>query len=102
VYSGQALLRHVLWEEGLARRPEVAMARSLLAQLPRYAASCRHLLYPLLSTNKLNASDFLTTIDDHHTDAGFFDLLLHRQDVAYTVPQLHRDLMSASLHPAGW
>ena len=101
MYSGQALLRRALWEEGLARRQEIALARRLLAQLPR---SGHHLLYihPVLSTNKLNASNFLATSAGLHTDAGFFDLLLHRQDVAYTVPQLHGALLPASLHPAGW
>jgi len=70
VYPLQEALRTLT--AGAGPREQVALARRLLAQLP--------------PTNGLRRNPFLS--DHAESDAGLYDLLLHSQDRAYTVPQL--------------
>lgn len=72
VYHLQGMLG--LLDDGAQPGPErLALARRLLGQLP--------------DTNWFKRNPF---VGDHMdgTDAGLYDLLLHRQDRAYTVPQV--------------
>lgn len=83
VYETQALLRQLV---GDAPIPEqVSAAKRLLAALP--------------PTNLLKRNPF---VRDHLDggEAGLYDLLLHSQDRAYTVPELFDLLESAGLQAA--
>lgn len=70
VYPLQSALRRL--GAGLDARDRVALARKLLAALPESNWFRRN---PLLQDHK-------------DSDAGLYDLLLHSQDRAYTVPEL--------------
>jgi SAM-dependent methyltransferase len=84
VYHLQAILRQLAADEADAARLD--LARRLLKQLP--------------STNWFARNPFLR---DHLNvgDAGLYDLLLHSQDRAYTVPELAELIASARLAITG-
>ena len=84
VYHLQAILRQLAADEPDAARLD--LARRLLKQLP--------------PTNWFARNPFLR---DHLNvgDAGVYDLLLHSQDRAYTVPQLAELIASAGLAITG-
>jgi len=84
VYHVQAILRRLAADEADAARLD--LARRLLKQLP--------------STNWFARNPFL---HDHLKvgDTGLYDLLLHRQDRAYTVPELAGLVGSAGLAITG-
>ena len=66
----------------------MVLTRSLLSQLP--------------TTNKFTASSSLFFGNTSGSgDGDIYDLLLHKRDVAYTIPQLHHLLTSSSLLQAG-
>lgn len=85
VYEMQAMLRDLT--DGLAPREQIAIARKFLAQLP--------------PTNRFRRNPFLR---DHIEggDAGLYDLLLHPQDRAYTVPEIAELTASAGLAVAAF
>ncbi|MBI1776575.1 MAG: class I SAM-dependent methyltransferase [Proteobacteria bacterium] len=80
VYPMQALIRQIA--DDLPDRERISLTRRLLAQLP--------------PTNWLQRNPF---VGDHVTgdDAGVYDLLLHRQDRSYSVPELAELLAGAGL-----
>lgn len=64
----------------------IAVAKALLAELP--------------DGNEFQRNPF---VGDHTTgDAGLYDLLLHSQDRAYTVPELHDLIEGGGLAVAAW
>lgn len=73
VYPAQAMLRALAGDDEGEPAARVAVARRLLAQLP--------------PTNWLKRNPFVA---DHlqGDDAGLYDLLLHSQDRAYSVPEV--------------
>lgn len=79
VYPLQQALRTMT--EGLPPAERVAVARRLIAHLPK--------------TNWLNANPFIT--DHRQADANLYDLLLHSCDRPYTVPELADLAASAGL-----
>ncbi len=84
VYPMQRALRRL--DAGLSDRDRVALARRLLAALPE--------------TNWFRRNPLL---QDHKTsDAGLYDLLLHSQDRAYTVPELDALTRGAGLAITGF
>lgn len=84
VYPLQAALRQLTGDE--APQDKVALARRLLAELPE--------------TNAFRRNPF---VGDHKTsDAGLYDLLLHSQDRAYTVPELAALIDGAGLDITAW
>ena len=84
VYPMQSALRR-LGDEG-DDRSRVALARRLLAALPETNWFRRN---PLLQDHK-------------ESDAGLYDLLLHSQDRAYTVPELDALIQGAGLGISGF
>lgn len=84
VYPLQAALRQLT--TGMTPQDQAATAKRLLAELPE--------------TNAFVRNPFM--VDHKSGDAGLYDLLLHSQDRAYTVPQLAALLDSAGLAPAAW
>lgn len=85
VYPLQAALRQLAGPE-LPASERVTLAKTLLAGLP--------------DGNAFKRNPFL---GDHRTsDAGLYDLLLHSQDRAYTVPQLDALVRGAGLEIAAW
>lgn len=85
VYDVQEILRRVAGTAPEADR--LAVARRLLAQLP--------------PTNRLVRNP---VVGDHRRgdDAGLYDLLLHRRDRAYRVPELIALVRDAGLRPASF
>ena len=84
VYPLQDALRQLTGGEDAAQK--IALARSLLAELPE--------------GNEFRRNPF---VGDHTTgDAGLFDLLLHSQDRAYTVPELYELIDGAGLAVSAW
>lgn len=84
VYPLQAALRQLT--TGMTPQDQVATAKRLLAELPE--------------TNAFARNSFLV---DHKTgDAGLYDLLLHSQDRAYTVPQLQALVEGSDLGITAW
>jgi SAM-dependent methyltransferase len=79
VYPLQAALRQLVGGETPAM--QVALAKALLSDLPE--------------TNEFQRNPFL--VDHRQNDAGLYDLLLHSQDRAYTVPELHALVDGAGL-----
>ena len=79
VYHAQAMLRMVAGDGPGAKRIDVA--KKLLSELP--------------ATNWLKRNPHIH--DHEQSDAGLFDLLLHSQDRAYTVPQLADEVTAAGL-----
>lgn len=84
VYPLQAALRQLTGDE--MPQQQVATAKRLLAELPE--------------TNAFARNPFL--VDHKNGDAGLYDLLLHSQDRAYTVPQLQALVAAAGLAIAAW
>lgn len=84
VYPMQAALRQLT--AGMSPQDQVATAKRLLADLPE--------------TNAFRRNPFVG--DHRQNDAGLYDLLLHSQDRAYTVPQFAALLEGAALAPAAW
>jgi len=85
VYPLQAALRQLLPEDA-APEEKVALARRLLNDLPE--------------GNAFRRNPFL---NDHNSgDAGLYDLLLHAQDRAYTVPEIVELLDSSDLEPVAF
>ncbi len=87
VYQMQKLMRLVNGDEPNMQR-KVDMCRAMLAQLPAHHGF----------------RTFVETVQDvkQWGDSGLYDLLLHSQDVAYTVPQVYDFLSSAGLQPSHW
>lgn len=84
VYPLQAALRQLVG--GDDPQQQVALAKRLLAALPE--------------GNEFRRNPF---IGDHTTgDAGLYDLLLHSQDRAYTVPELYDLVAGAGLGISAW
>lgn len=80
VYDMQDMLR-VLTKKDHSPEREVETAQALLSALP--------------DSNRFKRNPFLS---DHQSNpAGLYDLLLHKQDRAYTVPQLYEELDRADL-----
>lgn len=79
IYHLQELLRRMQLPETLSS--QVKIARRLVADLPESHLFKRNILVQ-------------TDLAD---DAGIVDLLLHRRDVAYRVPEIYRLIESASL-----
>jgi SAM-dependent methyltransferase len=71
IYHMQQMLR--LLNDGVSEDQKLAHARQLLAVLP--------------ASNWFKRGEDLY-VDHHNGDAGIYDMLLHRQDRAYTVPEL--------------
>jgi len=84
VYPLQAALRQLTGDDTPAQ--QVDAAKRLLAELPE--------------TNAFARNTFL--VDHKSGDAGLYDLLLHSQDRAYTVPQLQALVEGAGLSVAAW
>ncbi len=85
VYPLQDALRQ-LTPEDEAPGERIAVAKTLLAELPE--------------GNEFRRNPF---VGDHTTgDAGLYDLLLHSQDRAYTVPELDALVTGAGLAVAAW
>ncbi len=84
VYEMQALLRH-LAPRSLEPAERLRILRSTIASLPR----THRALGALLSTPLFR--------DEITSDAGAYDLLLHTQDRAYTVPEIYDWLEGADL-----
>lgn len=84
VYPMQAALRQLVGGE--PPHQQVALAKALLAELP--------------DTNEFQRNPFL--VDHKSNDSGLYDLLLHSQDRAYTVPELHALIDGAGLHIAAF
>lgn len=84
VYPMQAALRQLTGGE--TPQDQVALAKTLLAELPE--------------SNEFQRNPFLG--DHRQNDAGLYDLLLHSQDRAYTVPELHALVDGAGLHIAAF
>lgn len=80
VYDMQMMLGHLTAQD---RTPdqEVQTAKALLQDLP--------------DTNRFRRNPYVS--DHKNNDAGLYDLLLHRQDRAYTVPELYAALDGAGL-----
>ena len=83
VYQMQSLMRLVNAGES-SPREKVVNTRRVLAQLPE--------------TNWFRHNERF--LSDHKTlgDSGLYDLLLHEQDVAYTIADVHALVAAASLH----
>lgn len=85
VYPLQAALRQLTGEDETPQQ-KTALAKRLLSELPE--------------GNAFRRNPF---IGDHTTgDAGLYDLLLHSQDRAYTVPQLYALTATAGLAITAW
>lgn len=85
VYPLQVALRQLIGEDETPQQ-KTAVAKRLLAELP--------------DGNAFRRNPF---IGDHTTgDAGLYDLLLHSQDRAYTVPQLYALTAGAGLAITAW
>lgn len=85
VYPLQDALRQ-LTPATEAPSERIAVAKALLAELP--------------DGNEFKRNPF---VGDHTTgDAGLYDLLLHSQDRAYTVPELHELVNGAGLAISAW
>jgi SAM-dependent methyltransferase len=83
VYQLQELLRRI--NQGVEDiEQKLANAKAVLAVLP--------------PTNWFKRAEELISDHKDSGDAGIYDLLLHSQDRAYTVPQLHQLLASSGLH----
>lgn len=84
VYPLQAALRQLTGD--VAPAEKIALAKTLLAELPE--------------GNEFRRNPF---VGDHTTgDAGLYDLLLHSQDRAYTVPELAALVAGAGLAVTAW
>lgn len=92
---------------GTYGRSGVYPVQQALAQLaddlpdPERLAIAQKLLAGLPPTHLLNRNPLL---GDHRKgkDAHLYDLLLHRRDRSYTVPELQEFLASAAMVPAAW
>lgn len=84
VYPLQDALRGLT--DGLEPEQKVALAKKLIAGLP--------------PTNWFTRNGALA--DHRNSDAGLYDLLLHSQDRAYTVPQFADLLAGSGLTPVCW
>jgi len=90
VYLMQSLLRLVApYEFGEERR--LRILKRALQSLPQENRGVRGLLDTPLFRNEITRSD-----------AGAFDLLLHSQDRAYTVPQIYAWAEGAGMRLVGW
>ncbi|HEX6958774.1 MAG TPA: class I SAM-dependent methyltransferase [Ferrovibrio sp.] len=84
IYPLQAALRQLTGD--LPPPGKIALARTLLSELPE--------------GNEFRRNPF---VGDHKTgDAGLYDLLLHSQDRAYTVPELAALIEGAGLSVTAW
>ena len=84
VYPLQDALRQLTGDDNPAQK--IALAKTLLAELPE--------------GNEFRRNPFT---GDHTTgDAGLYDLLLHSQDRAYTVPELNALVEGAGLGITAW
>lgn len=84
VYPLQAALRQLGGDDAPAEK--IVLAKTLLAELPE--------------GNEFRRNPF---VGDHKTgDAGLYDLLLHAQDRAYTVPELYALTEGAGLAVTAW
>lgn len=82
VYQVQKLLK-IICQKAKTRKEEIALARSVIDSLPK-----DHPYFGLSSA----------LLEDTKTDAGFYDLCLHKQDTAYTIPEIHELVSQAGLH----
>ncbi|MFA7249304.1 MAG: class I SAM-dependent methyltransferase [Dehalococcoidia bacterium] len=85
VYAMQALMRH-LAPRTLPEAERLRVLRSTLASLPREHRVLRGLMDTPMFRHEIEASD-----------AGAYDLLLHTQDRAYTVPEVYAWLAGAGM-----
>jgi SAM-dependent methyltransferase len=88
IYTMQAVLKQVA-DAQLPSDERIRRARALLEQASDNLAFKRHI-------------DRFSSDIARYGDAGLFDLLLHSQDRAYTVPQIHQWLEQARLNFASF
>lgn len=90
VYLMQSLMRH-LAPAHLGPDRRLAILRTALERLPASARTRRGLLEDAFFRDEITRSD-----------AGAYDLLLHTQDRAYTVPELHDWATAAGTRVLEW
>ena len=82
VYQIQDLLRYVN-EGATSKAEEISIGKTVIDELPDTN---------WFSRGKELAQDYL------YSDSGFYDLFLHKQDRAYTIPEVYEFVHNAGLH----